>query len=385
MATVITDNKHYKNIAEKIRERTGQNSKYRSDALADGVEEVYQQGIIDGKNSVPEIDLPGLTNPADAADIRLNREAIAEDGSVLRGTMPEHSGENVELKMYQDPFLIEEGFHEERMVSVAFEPLITAKAKKDEAVLLAAKDNKFIGFVEIEPATDIYDAGFEIGRSEGFAQGAHLNQMEFWHFFQDGGKRTNYSYAFYMSGWNDNNFYPQYNIVPANANIQSMFAYSGITNLKQRLIDCGVSLDTSGCTQLYMFAQSSTITHFPELGGTKVTNCNNAFQNCRNLMSIDKLNISTTAACSFSSAFLNTIELVEIRFNSGIKPTGLNLGAASKLSKESLENLISSIAKDHSTTITLSATAINSAYPDRSVWTAFLNANKPANVTITEA
>jgi hypothetical protein len=134
MATVITDNKHYKNIAEKIRERTGQNSKYRSDALADGVEEVYQQGIIDGKNSVPEIDLPDLTNPADAADIRLNREAIAEDGSILRGTMPEHSGENVELKMYHDPFFIEEGFHEERMVSVAFEPLITAKAKKDENV-----------------------------------------------------------------------------------------------------------------------------------------------------------------------------------------------------------------------------------------------------------
>ena len=422
----VTDERHFQDIAENIRKYAKIDARLRPSDMAYGVQDVYEQGVKDGGGggggTAPE--LPDLTNPADASDIRLNREAIAEDGSVLRGTMPEHSGENVELKILEDSFTVEEGFHQKRSVQVAYEQLIVAKAKKDETTYVAAQDNKFIGYVEVEPATDIYNDGksagmeegieagravgyeegyskgltdgfedgkqvaaddaYDAGKTAGIDEGRAFERSEFWDAFQDGGARTNYNYAFYGTGWNDGNFYPKHNISPTAANTQGMFQTSGITNLKQRLIDCGVEMNTSGCTQLYNFAQGSSITHFPELGGSGVINANNTFNGCRQLVSVDKLSLSTSASCGCTNAFNNAVNLVEIRFNEGMRPENLNMKHCTKLSKNSIENLVSSIAKDHSTTVTISAAAIASAYPNRSEWTAFLDENKPANVTISE-
>ncbi len=44
MALVVTDNKHYQNIAHKIREKTGSARGYSSADMAEGVNEVYQAG-----------------------------------------------------------------------------------------------------------------------------------------------------------------------------------------------------------------------------------------------------------------------------------------------------------------------------------------------------
>lgn len=51
MAIVTTDNKHYTNIAVKIREKTNETEFIFPNEMADKVEEVYQKGVSDGVKS----------------------------------------------------------------------------------------------------------------------------------------------------------------------------------------------------------------------------------------------------------------------------------------------------------------------------------------------
>lgn len=51
MAIVTTDNKHYKNIANKIREKIVETENVFPNEMADKVEEVYQRGMTDGAKS----------------------------------------------------------------------------------------------------------------------------------------------------------------------------------------------------------------------------------------------------------------------------------------------------------------------------------------------
>lgn len=51
MAIITTDNKHYTNIADKIREKTNGTEIIFPNEMADKVEEVYQKGVSDGEKS----------------------------------------------------------------------------------------------------------------------------------------------------------------------------------------------------------------------------------------------------------------------------------------------------------------------------------------------
>jgi hypothetical protein len=182
--------------------------------------------------------------------------------------------------------------------------------------------------------------GHDYGYADGLATGKKAEYDKFWDVFQQNGTRTNYNYGF-ANGFSDENFYPKYDIVAPNTS--NMFQNATITNLKQRLIDCGVSLDTSGATQLYISFSNSKITHIPEVGGTKVTNIQNCFINAYDLLSIDLLVLSKTANCSCTLAFNNANSLAEIRFSDNIIPVGLNL-QWSPLSHDSLMSLINALA-----------------------------------------
>lgn len=168
----------------------------------------------------------------------------------------------------------------------------------------------------------------------------------FWDVFQDKGERTNYNYAFYSSGnsqsaWNDDNFKPKYDLNMVYA--QNTFYNAKITNLKQILIDCGVSLNITA-TQMYYTFCASAATHIPEVGSTKCTNIQNCFLSCGNLVSIDKLILSNTANCTCNNALVSCPVLEEIRFSEDIRPVGLNLSNCTKLSHDSLMSLINALA-----------------------------------------
>ena len=82
---------------------------------------------------------------------------------------------------------------------------------------------------------------FEAGRTQEW--------NDFWDIYQSRGSRRAYEHAFRglvagsVNGWNDSNFKPKYDIIASN--LAYCFQYSSITNLKQILEDCGVSLSFS--------------------------------------------------------------------------------------------------------------------------------------------
>lgn len=232
--------------------------------------------------------------------------------------------------------------------------------------------------------------GYESGYGIGYIDGTDDEHDRFWNSYQSNGTRDSYAYAFCRSGWNDDTFYPKYDIDATYC--QYMFNGSAITNLERRLKECGVTLDTTNANTLYYFASNAKITHFPELGGSNVSNVENSFSNAENVVSIKKLTINRAKNCSFASAFINCKALEEIRFSDGIRPTSLSLKWSTKLSRASLASmnedgrgygLIPALSDDVTGSITVSATAVSAAFPDRAEWTALCN-TKPT-WTISEA
>lgn len=330
----------------------------------------YGAGYEAGKNEGGGADLPVLDVPAEPSDIRLGKEVINADGEKVTGTMPEHLDVNTELTINKPYFEVQEGYHKGCSISVAGENPISVTPKAHEAVSVCSEEGKFLIEVNVEPATEAY------------AEGQQAEHDRFWDTYQINGTRSNYNYAFRGKSWSDVNFYPKYNINLVGAGAQYMFQGAFITDLKQRLVDCSVTLDMSESTQLYQLAPSSKITKFPELGGDKITNINNAFQSCTELKSIDKLHLSTSSSCACASAFTNVPNLVEIRFNEGIRPTGLNFKSCTLMSRESLASmnedgkgygLIPALSDDVTGSVTVSASAVSAAFQDRSEWDALCN------------
>lgn len=221
--------------------------------------------------------------------------------------------------------------------------------------------------------------GYQNGLGVGFDEGKQVEYDRFWDALQNYGRRTDYSHEF-REGFTDANFYPKYDILAKN--ISNMFVKSKVTDLKDRLAECGVKFDTSGTSSIYYFAQASSLTTCPAIGNTSVTNTENSFTNCAGLVSVDKITVSTTESCRFTNTFGSCTNLVDIRFNEGYRPINLNLKDCKKLSRASLENIVSSVADDFTTTITVSKAAVEAAFPDLAEWNALCNTK--SNLTVTE-
>ena len=228
--------------------------------------------------------------------------------------------------------------------------------------------------------------GIETGRQNGLEEGKQAEYDRFWDTFQENGARTIYDFAFSRT-WTDEIFAPKYDIKINTVN--NIFHYSKITDLKQRLIDCGVTLDTSEATVLYYFVASSTITHLPEIGGENIINLQNAFNSAKELLSIDKLSMSTSADCSCTQAFRQCSNLTEIRFNEGIRPTSLNLQWSTKLSRESLASnnedgkgygLIPALADGVTGSVTVSNAAVVASFTEDE-WKSLCNTKPTWTIT----
>lgn len=186
---------------------------------------------------------------------------------------------------------------------------------------------------------------------------------KFWDKHQKNGTRGNYSYAFGAdsaddNGWDDELFKPKYDIIATGASY--MFRYSKITNLKQILIDCGVKF-IPNTTMFYYTFHASTITHIPDLSSTEVKNCQNAFNGCANLVSIDKLKVIET--CVFDAAFIGCTSLENLIIEGVIGTGSFNVRYSPKLSKASITSIINALSTTTSgLTVTLSKTAKEAAF-----------------------
>jgi hypothetical protein len=211
--------------------------------------------------------------------------------------------------------------------------------------------------------------------------GRTLEHRRIWDFVQTNGKRTNYAdyYGFFGgSCWNSNTFYPKYDIRPeGNASYlfyawEADYGHTTVLDLKQRLIDCGVVLDTSKATNLsYMFAYSTFIDNIPTLDlRSLAANARNLFSSVWNfhMKTIEKLIVHENQ--TFWEWFLNVLSLETVIFEGTIGQSGLDMRSCEKLNKASITSIINCLSTTTSGLhIYLSKTAVNKAFTTAE-WTA---------------
>lgn len=148
-----------------------------------------------------------------------------------------------------------------------------------------------------------------------------------------------YSYAFAGLRWNDDNFCPKYDIIPSGS--ANMFAECGIKDLKKRLQELGIKLDTSQTTSTtYMFSNAYTTT-IPELDMTNVVALTGLFYGAK-VVTIDKLILKADGTNTFSNMFYNAKSLENIQIEGAIGTNGFNV-QYSPLSHDSLISIINAL------------------------------------------
>ena len=154
-----------------------------------------------------------------------------------------------------------------------------------------------------------YEEGFAAGKESGGGGGGG-DMDAFWESYQANGTRNNYAYAFSYSGWNDDTFYPKYDM-KAGGYWGGIFTYSKITNIRKRLEDCGVSIDTSkGTTLENFYAYASDLVEAPLLDLEKCTSAKNLCRDCSKLIKAPLKNIS--AVSQWATAFDGCTALTDI-------------------------------------------------------------------------
>ncbi len=220
----------------------------------------------------------------------------------------------------------------------------------------------------------VYDAGYERGYhdgeivgggsyDEGFADGKQAEYDAFWDVYMPD-NIINSQYIFYSPRWTDANFYPNKDIKLKGG---ATFAFSShrITNLKQRLIDCGVTLDTSGVTSgNYMFCFCSVLTHLPSISLLGLTDqVSNMFADNNAMIEVEKITLKDDGSTTFVGWFNNCNALTTITFE-GVIGQDINFKWSTKLTKASIESIVNHLSDNVSgKTLTLSKTAADTAFP----------------------
>lgn len=169
------------------------------------------------------------------------------------------------------------------------------------------------------------------------------------------------THAFYGTQWNDKTFFPKYDIIANESIVDQLFSWCGISDLKGRLDECGVTLDLSKAIQaqqLFMYAYR--VTHIPAIDIPNAKHCNYMFNSATACTTIDRVTLGDQAI--LTRAFLNMPKLQNIEFAGSIGDN-LDISASPLLSKESIESLITTLSSTISAlSVTLSLTAVNNAF-----------------------
>lgn len=197
----------------------------------------------------------------------------------------------------------------------------------------------------------------------GKAAGGGIYYDEFWDAYQDCGERTAYHSAFSGSGWNNETFKPKYDINPTNAS--STFYYTSIAgDLVEILASIGVALDFSKTTTAgSVFNQALYITRLGVMNFSSSAALSNTFHTMSALETIDLLVLRNDGNQSYSNVFTNCTKLVNLTVEGIIGKDGFNVQWSTKLSRKSIESILSCLSKETSgLTVTLSLAAVNKAF-----------------------
>lgn len=231
--------------------------------------------------------------------------------------------------------------------------------------------DKLTTIAENEPK--VYDAGYKAG--------ADALHKAFCDIFQNGGKRTNYSRAFYGEGWTDKTFKPTYNMQPVNA--YYMFACSCINaNLAKLLRTLGVTLDLSKATYIEACFAETDFQRVGIIDTTSAETLTKLFLNSKRLIEINKLILKEDGSQTFSTTFGGCTQLKNLNIE-GVIGTTLSL-SASPLSKASIESVIGAVSEAKAVKLTLNKSAVVSAFGSTSnaEWLALINTRPKCTVSL---
>lgn len=237
-----------------------------------------------------------------------------------------------------------------------------------------------------------FPEGFVSAQADVFDAGGLDWWNTFWDNFQKNGTRTRYDRGFAFSeSWNDAIFYPKYDINCV-ASAGYLFGETKITNLKSRLEECGVKLDTSRATNLVeAFAWSGSITHIPAISFEGLTSAASYTFSSGSIVEIEKLILRSDGSNTFSGTFSTTSKLEQMLVEGVIGQNGFNVSVCTKLNKASITSIIRALSTTTSgLSVSLSLNAVKKAFETSSgtnngntsaAWTAL--ANTRTNWTIT--
>lgn len=226
-----------------------------------------------------------------------------------------------------------------------------------EAQEITADNGRELSKVTVEAVTSAIDAnitpenilegvsilGIE-GTEKGYDEGVQSEYDRFWDAYQNNGAEVVDGRAFVGNGWNDKTFYPKYDIVCAANRADFLFQLSRMTNIKARLEECGVRLDTSKATNLYQAFMYSSTAELPEINASKSTSNYQTFASCTKLTKIDKLILSSDGtAPEMTTTFASSSALVDIVIE-GVIAKNITMSNCSKLSVDSTKSVIEHLA-----------------------------------------
>ncbi len=180
------------------------------------------------------------------------------------------------------------------------------------------------------------------------------------------------------AGWNDKTFNPKYDIILGGCYM--VFKSCAVTDLVEKLNECGVSIDFSRTNSFSYAFYESKITHIGEiplindLFATAESHTVSMFDSAYNLHTIDKILVNDSGTTLFSnSMFKRADSLANITFE-GVIGNSINFQWC-PLTKESITNIIEHLSPTVTEkTLTLNLAAKEAAFTTEE-WTA-LTASK---------
>ena len=238
--------------------------------------------------------------------------------------------------------------------------MLTVRLKEPARVMVRMKEILQV----FDPSVPAFEKGYEAGKKAQYDA--------FWDAYLTGFPR--YTALFAGGGWDRETFKPARSI-NFKSNCSYCFYYNcAEVDLVALCEELGITMTFKPENAAYMFAYS-LFTHLPEIDFTNVTALSNAFVNCKNIVTMDKLILKSNGTNTFASTFsgCNALENVVIE---GVIGNNVSFQNSHKLSRESIVSILNALSPSTSgLTVTLSKTAKESAFT-ADEWAALI-AEKP--------
>lgn len=216
-----------------------------------------------------------------------------------------------------------------------------------------------------------YTEGKTDGIAEGVEQGRKSQYDEFWDAYQNNDQGGAIDYAFAGYGWTLETFKPKYDIIIVGQAMGAFNANQMKIDLVELLSRLGKKLDFTRSTNISTCFSWSAFTRIGEVC-VNSTGVYSIFNNCANLVTIDKLIVKENI--TYNSWFNACPALENLTIEGVIGQNGFNVQWSTKLSKASITSIINALSTTTSgLTVTISKTAVNNVFAGGSEGDEWLN------------